>query len=97
MRTFAEWREARTIRGSDYDALKWPLRVAWNHLDDGTIVSTVFLGLDHSWGHGPPLLYETMVFDPGGDEAGCWRESNRHAALARHDQVLTALRLGDVP
>jgi hypothetical protein len=26
-------------------------------------VSTVFLGLDHGWGDGPPVLFETMVFD----------------------------------
>ena len=27
-------------------------------------VSTVFLGLDHRWGgKGPPLVFETMVFD----------------------------------
>ena len=25
-------------------------------------VSTVFLGIDHSFGDGPPLLFETMVF-----------------------------------
>ncbi len=25
-------------------------------------VSTVFLGLDHSFGNGPPLLFETMIF-----------------------------------
>ena len=25
-------------------------------------VSTVFLGLDHQWGNGPPLLFETMIF-----------------------------------
>lgn len=25
-------------------------------------VSTVFLGLDHQWGKGPPLLFETMIF-----------------------------------
>ena len=24
-------------------------------------VSTLFLGLDHSWGKGPPLLFETIV------------------------------------
>ena len=28
-------------------------------------VSTVFLGVDHQWAQGPPLLFETMVF--GGD------------------------------
>lgn len=26
-------------------------------------VSTVWLGLDHGWGHGPPLIFETMVFN----------------------------------
>lgn len=25
-------------------------------------VSTIFLSLDHSWGEGPPILWETMVF-----------------------------------
>ncbi len=28
-------------------------------------VSTVFLALDHSFGNGPPLLYETMVLGTG--------------------------------
>jgi hypothetical protein len=27
-----------------------------------TTISTVFLGLDHNWGEGPPLLWETLVF-----------------------------------
>jgi hypothetical protein len=31
-------------------------------------VSTVFLGLDHSFGGGEPLLFETMIF--GGKEDG---------------------------
>ena len=26
-------------------------------------VSTVFLGLDHQFGEGPPLLFETMAFE----------------------------------
>ena len=29
---------------------------------DGVRVSTVFLGIDHQWGDGPPILWETMVF-----------------------------------
>ena len=29
---------------------------------DGIKVSTVFLGFDHQWGDGPPLLFETMIF-----------------------------------
>lgn len=30
-------------------------------------VSTVFLGLDHQFGRGPPILFETMVFDRSGN------------------------------
>jgi len=26
------------------------------------LVSTVFLGINHSFGRGPPLLFETMIF-----------------------------------
>jgi hypothetical protein len=35
----------------------------------GCEVSTVFLGLDHSWGGGPPVLFETMVFGGPFDQA----------------------------
>lgn len=37
-------------------------RVNLTKLDDEVTISTVFLGLDHSWGGGPPLLFETMIF-----------------------------------
>lgn len=26
------------------------------------LISTVFLGLDHAWGEGTPVLFETMIF-----------------------------------
>ena len=35
--------------------------VAKNEIGD-LWVSTVFLGLDHQWGNGSPLLFETMIF-----------------------------------
>lgn len=31
-------------------------------LDNGVKISTVFLGLDHSFGDSEPMLFETMVF-----------------------------------
>ena len=31
-------------------------------LPNGYLVSTVWLGLDHSFGDGPPLIFESMVF-----------------------------------
>jgi hypothetical protein len=36
-------------------------RVAFDKVGNSEI-STVFLGLDHSFGRGAPLLFETMVF-----------------------------------
>lgn len=42
-------------------------RVAYTELGHGFNVSTVFLGLDHSFGSGPPLLFETMGFNDYGD------------------------------
>ena len=37
-------------------------RVAYTDIIPDVYVSTVFLGLDHSFGSGPPLLFETMAF-----------------------------------
>jgi len=49
-------------------------------------VSTVFLGLNHQYGDGPPLLFETLVF--GGalademDRYSTWQEAEAgHAAM----------------
>jgi len=45
-------------------------------------VSTVCLGMDHSWGHGGPTFFETMIFGDGfeGDNeyqtrCGTWEEA----------------------
>lgn len=42
--------------------------VSKDELPGGVLVSTVFLGLDHSFGSGPPILFETMIF--GGPHDG---------------------------
>jgi hypothetical protein len=60
---------------------------------DGTdvIVSTVFLGLDHGWGDGPPVLWETMIF--GGTGLSEWQEraTSREEALANHRLAIAEL------
>jgi len=38
------------------------VHVAQDDLPDGSWLSTVWIGLDHAMGFGPPLLYETMRF-----------------------------------
>lgn len=75
-------------------------RIALNQVGD-VEVSTVFLGLDHGWGDGPPVVFETMTF--GGGEATNewqWRYTTRAAAQAGHDKVVLALAartpLGDL-
>lgn len=54
----------------------------------GCVVSTVFLGLDHSFVGGEPLLFETMVFDGplDGEQDRCstWEQAEAmHEAMCR--------------
>lgn len=53
----------------------------------GVAVSTVFLGINHNWEAGPPILFETMVFGGALDDT-IWRYSTRKEALAGHDAVV---------
>lgn len=54
-------------------------------------VSTVFLGLDHQWGDGPPLLWETMIFG-GARDCETWRWSSWHAAEQGHEAAVAMAR-----
>jgi len=55
-------------------------------------VSTVFLVIDHQFGNGPPLVFETMVFGAKGEPQ--WRYSTWDEAVAGHERVVAALRAG---
>lgn len=50
---------------------------------NGVMVSTVFLGMDHNCGDGPPILWETMIF---GGPHGRYQEryTTRAEALEGH-------------
>jgi hypothetical protein len=61
-------------------------RVGYDERRDGIRVSTVFLGLDHSFGNGPPVLWETMVFGADGDEQHCERYTSFEAAVTGHER-----------
>ena len=59
------------------------------------VVSTVFLGMDHNHGNGPPVLWETMVFplDPrtgehDWSELECRRYTTAQAAREGHAEIL---------
>jgi hypothetical protein len=66
--------------------------VARDDVGFDVFVSTVFLGLDHSWGSGRPLLWETMIF--GGPEDGyqC-RYSSRADAVTGHAAAVVIARM----
>jgi len=64
--------------------------VAQTTIDKETEVSTVFLGMDHQFGDGPPLLFETLVF--GGEHDGdMWRYSTWEEAETGHKEVVERL------
>jgi len=62
-----------------------------DNLPDECLVSTVFLAQDHNFGHGVPLLFETMVF--GGNHNDYMRRYETiEEALEGHEEVLRILR-----
>lgn len=66
-------------------------RVAETTLEDGTWISTVWLGIDHRFGgDGPPLIFETMVFASKDNlqERDCQRYSTEAEALAGHAEMV---------
>ena len=57
-------------------------------------ISTVFLGLDYSFGEGLPVLWETMIF--GGPHDGYQdRYTSRVEALAGHAKAVELVRSRD--
>jgi hypothetical protein len=55
-------------------------------------VSTVYLGLNHNYREGYPLVWETMIFpDDHKLEVWCHRYAHRPAAVLGHGQVVVEL------
>lgn len=66
-------------------------RVAWTETPD-VIVSTVWLGIDHSFIEGaPPAIFETMIFGGTRDGWHC-RYATEANARAGHAAAVAAMR-----
>lgn len=84
------------------DLMKWGkwFEVSDRHVAQDKVgnirISTVFLGLDHSFGHGPPLLYETMIFG-GPDDGYQTRASTRGEAIEQHSEAVAMVRNSLLP
>jgi hypothetical protein len=96
-------REGRPIPLLEWAAL-WEdhqgRRIGWTELEDGSTISTVWMGmsLGFTW-KGPPLIFETMAF--GGPLDGeQWRYATEAEARAGHEEAValarTALDLGSL-
>ena len=80
--------------------------VAYDEIGVAVKVSTVWLGLDHNWGGGRPLIFETMAFTfrdepyvmPSGDEywwegVEQYRYHTLEEALAGHAEILSMVQV----
>lgn len=63
----------------DYSGFAEENRRVGSTSKDGVLVSTVFLALDHAFGGGKPILFETMIFggehDQYQDRCSTWEEA----------------------
>jgi len=64
--------------------------VARDVLDDGKVVSTVWLGTNHNYGDGPPAIFETMIFESEDNFSDLYmdRYSTEAEALEGHKKAL---------
>lgn len=76
--------EAQILREVRRDLMRQVRRTEW-----GTVyVSTVFLSIDHSMGHGPNLLFETMTGEVPGMEEYQQRYATWEQAMRGHAEAV---------
>lgn len=76
----------------DFD---WETRFDLKDEVDDYLISTVDLGIDHSFGIGKPLYYETMVFKKGSwSDLYCERYSTEEEARKGHKWVIEQMKQG---
>lgn len=84
--------------GNPIDLMEWALAWKFGNGVDKTVIgevciSTVWLGIDMSFGIGPPVIFETMIFGGGLDEYQ-WRWRTVEEAQAGHNRIVEMVRSG---
>ena len=95
-------RDGRPLTSKEWGAMlerQDKRRVAETTLPDGKWVSTVWLGLDHNFGGGPPLIFETKVFPSSTDFTDLDQEryATEAEAMAGHQVMVDKWRLPAPP
>lgn len=92
--------QRRRIAVQESDGKVDPWRVGRDEIEGRDLeVSTVFLGLDHSWGGGEPILFETMVLREAGgglEDLYMERSSTWERAANTHERVVAGVRDGSL-
>jgi len=101
------WKTGVMFRGTDlFEWAMWLGRTD-NHVGyeevSGFIVSTVFMGIDHSFfGQGKPIWFETMVFRQMDNKRMLgrlidqWRYATLEEARAGHAEAVAAVQKGEI-
>jgi hypothetical protein len=71
-------------------------KIAHEDLPDDVAVSTVFLGINHNYTGGAPVLFETMIFGGPWDQYQ-WRYTLRTEAERGHAAIVAKLQAGEKP
>ena len=86
-------RQGNPITPSEADSLLIDInykRILETTLPDGKWISTVWLGINHQFGNGPILIFETMVFNSKGNftDLDCERYSTENDAIIGHYKMI---------
>jgi len=65
-------------------------------LDSGVEISTVWLGINHAFGQGDPIIFETMIFGGPLNEQ-MWRYRTEAEAIAGHWQAVADAKAAEEP
>lgn len=90
--TFDKKEMARLLKWAQQFGLTSKDRIVKQDHFGKVMVSTVFLGLDHNWGKGPPILWETMVFGGKLDQHQQRCAGGREQAEAMHEEVVELVK-----
>lgn len=93
------------ILGVDNEPIETPFMKAWIWREKNpdkvyfgcsyihnTHISTVFLTLDHGWGVGEPVLFETMIFNHPFLDCSQWRYRTHDEAVDGHFEICELVR-----
>lgn len=84
-------KDKKPIRVEEEEADQWcrttdTVVIAKTQVSENVEISTVFLGVDYSFGYGNPLVFETMIFGGEHDTMGwrysTWEEAEKGRARA---------------